>query len=95
MKLLISGHCDERGSEEYNLTLGDTRADTVRDRLERLGVQADRIRTISYGKRNPSALRKRILLATKPPRALLVAAMNCLANITSAIGDHTRSPPDE
>jgi peptidoglycan-associated lipoprotein len=53
MKLLISGHCDERGSEEYNLTLGDTRADTVRDQLERLGVQADRIRTISYGKEKP------------------------------------------
>jgi peptidoglycan-associated lipoprotein len=53
MKLLISGHCDERGSEEYNLTLGDTRAGTVRDQLERLGVQVDRIRTISYGKEKP------------------------------------------
>jgi peptidoglycan-associated lipoprotein len=53
MKLLISGHCDEQGSEEYNLTLGDTRADTVRDQLERMGVQADRIRTISYGKEKP------------------------------------------
>jgi peptidoglycan-associated lipoprotein len=53
MKLLISGHCDERGSEEYNLTLGDGRADIVRDQLERLGVPADRIRTISYGKEKP------------------------------------------
>ena len=53
MKLLISGHCDERGSEEYNLALGDSRADSVRDQLERLGVKADRIRTISYGKEKP------------------------------------------
>jgi peptidoglycan-associated lipoprotein len=53
IKLLISGHCDERGSEEYNLTLGDSRADTVRDQLERLGIPADRIRTISYGKEKP------------------------------------------
>ena len=53
MKLLISGHCDERGSEEYNLALGDGRADTVRDQLEQLGIKADRIRTISYGKEKP------------------------------------------
>ena len=53
MKLLISGHCDERGSEEYNLALGDSRADSVRDQLERLGIKADRIRTISYGKEEP------------------------------------------
>ena len=50
MKLLISGHCDERGSEDYNLTLGDSRAGTVARQLERLGIQADRIPTISYGK---------------------------------------------
>jgi len=52
-KLLISGHCDERGSEEYNLGLGDNRADTVRNELERLGISGDRIRTISYGKEKP------------------------------------------
>ena len=53
MKLWISGHCDERGSEEYNLALGDSRADSVRDQLERFGIKADRIRTISYGKEKP------------------------------------------
>ena len=53
IKLLISGHCDGRGSEEYNLALGDSRADSVRDQLERLGIKADRIRTISYGKERP------------------------------------------
>jgi peptidoglycan-associated lipoprotein len=52
-KLLISGHCDERGSEDYNLGLGDNRADAVRDQLETLGISADRIRTISYGKEKP------------------------------------------
>jgi peptidoglycan-associated lipoprotein len=52
-KLLISGHCDERGSEDYNLALGDNRANTVREQLERLGISAGRIRTISYGKEKP------------------------------------------
>jgi peptidoglycan-associated lipoprotein len=53
VKLLISGHCDERGSEEYNLALNDSRADSVRDQLERFGIKADRIRTISYGTERP------------------------------------------
>ena len=52
-KLLISGHCDERGSEEYNLALGSDRATAVRDALTKLGVSADRVKTISYGKEKP------------------------------------------
>ena len=52
-KFVISGHCDERGSDDYNLALGDNRADMVRDQLEKFGVSADRIRTISYGKEKP------------------------------------------
>jgi len=52
-KLVISGHCDDRGSEEYNLALGENRADAVRNELERLGIGASRIRTISYGKEKP------------------------------------------
>jgi peptidoglycan-associated lipoprotein len=52
-KLTISGHCDERGSEDYNLALGSNRANTVRDQLVGLGVSADRIKTISYGKEKP------------------------------------------
>jgi peptidoglycan-associated lipoprotein len=51
--LTISGHCDERGSEEYNLGLGSNRANSVRDQLVSLGVSADRIKTISYGKEKP------------------------------------------
>jgi peptidoglycan-associated lipoprotein len=51
--LVIEGHCDERGSDEYNLGLGDRRATSARDFLVQLGVPADRVRTISYGKEKP------------------------------------------
>lgn len=49
----IEGHCDERGSEEYNLGLGDRRATAAKNFLENLGVAANRIFTISYGKDRP------------------------------------------
>jgi peptidoglycan-associated lipoprotein len=49
----IEGHCDERGSAEYNLALGERRAVTVRAYLVSLGVPADRLRTVSYGKEFP------------------------------------------
>lgn len=52
-KIVISGHCDERGSDDYNLALGDNRANTVRDQLEAMGISSSRIRTISYGKEHP------------------------------------------
>lgn len=52
-KILIEGHCDERGSEEYNVALGDNRADTTRDFLKAQGISSDRIKTISYGKEKP------------------------------------------
>jgi peptidoglycan-associated lipoprotein len=51
--IVIEGHCDERGSAEYNLGLGDRRASAVRDYLVRLGVPASRLSTISYGKERP------------------------------------------
>ncbi len=50
---VIEGHCDERGSAEYNLGLGDRRASAARDFLVQLGVPADRLKTISYGKERP------------------------------------------
>jgi peptidoglycan-associated lipoprotein len=53
VKVLIEGHCDDRGSEEYNLALGASRADTVKNALELQGVGSDRIKTISYGKEKP------------------------------------------
>jgi peptidoglycan-associated lipoprotein len=52
-KVIISGHCDERGSEDYNMALGSNRADGVRDQLVNFGVTRDRIKTISYGKEKP------------------------------------------
>lgn len=53
MRLLIEGHCDERGSEDYNMALGDSRAKRVRDALIHQGISADRIKLISYGKEKP------------------------------------------
>ncbi len=49
----VEGHCDERGSTEYNLALGDNRANAVKNALVQAGVDASRIRTISYGKEKP------------------------------------------
>ena len=53
MNFTIEGHCDERGSTEYNLALGDNRANAVKNALTQAGVSADRIKTISYGKEKP------------------------------------------
>jgi peptidoglycan-associated lipoprotein len=53
VKLLIEGHCDERGTEEYNLSLGEKRAKSTFDYLVSLGISPDRIKTISYGKSQP------------------------------------------
>ncbi len=53
IRFTIEGHCDERGSEEYNLGLGDRRANAARDYLASLGISADRMNTISYGKERP------------------------------------------
>jgi peptidoglycan-associated lipoprotein len=53
IKFTVEGHCDERGSEEYNLGLGDRRATAVKNFLVNAGVSADRISTISYGKGRP------------------------------------------
>lgn len=51
--VLVEGHCDERGSAEYNLGLGDRRANAAKEFLQTLGVPADRLKTISYGKEQP------------------------------------------
>jgi peptidoglycan-associated lipoprotein len=53
LAIVIEGHCDERGSEEYNLALGDRRADAAKNYLVSLGIPADRIRTASVGKERP------------------------------------------
>ena len=52
-RILIEGHCDERGTEEYNLALGDRRANAAREYLASLGVPASRVASVSYGKERP------------------------------------------
>jgi peptidoglycan-associated lipoprotein len=52
--VIVEGHCDERGSAEFNLALGDRRASAARDFLQQLGVPADHLKTISYGKERPA-----------------------------------------
>jgi len=51
--ITVEGHCDERGSAEYNLGLGDRRATSAKEFLVQLGVSADKLKTISYGKERP------------------------------------------
>jgi peptidoglycan-associated lipoprotein len=53
LKVVIEGHCDERGSTEYNLALGDRRAAAAKQFLASLGISADRMETVSYGKERP------------------------------------------
>jgi peptidoglycan-associated lipoprotein len=53
IRATIEGHCDERGSTEYNLALGDRRASAVKQYLVSLGVSADRLTTVSFGKEKP------------------------------------------
>lgn len=56
VRLIVEGHCDERGSREYNLALGERRALAARAYLIGLGIDSDRIQTKSYGSENPVAL---------------------------------------
>ena len=56
LRILIEGHCDERGTRDYNIALGHKRADAVRVQLARLGVDRRRIKTKSYGKERPAVL---------------------------------------
>ncbi len=53
-RVQIEGHCDERGTNEYNMALGDRRANAVRSYLQKMGIEASRIETISYGEERPN-----------------------------------------
>lgn len=53
IKIIVEGHCDERGTREYNLALGERRANAVKNYLVKKGIKANRIKTISYGKDKP------------------------------------------
>jgi peptidoglycan-associated lipoprotein len=54
--VVVEGHCDERGTREYNLALGDRRASAAKQYLESMGVGGGRVETISYGKERPAVL---------------------------------------
>ena len=69
---LIEGHADERGTREYNIALGARRAQAVRDYLGSRGIQAHRMRTISYGKERPVAVCNDISCWSQNRRAVTV-----------------------
>jgi peptidoglycan-associated lipoprotein len=69
---LIEGHADERGTREYNFSLGARRAQAVRDYLSSRGIQASRIRTVSYGKERPVAVCNDISCWSQNRRAVTV-----------------------
>jgi peptidoglycan-associated lipoprotein len=71
-RLTIEGHCDERGTREYNLALGERRANAAKNYLVSLGVDAGRISTVSYGKERPVALGSDEDSWTKNRRAVTV-----------------------
>ena len=55
-RIVIEGHCDERGTRDYNLALGERRANAAKNYLVSLGIDAARLSTVSYGKERPVAL---------------------------------------
>jgi peptidoglycan-associated lipoprotein len=69
---LIEGHADERGTREYNFSLGARRAQTVRDYLASRGISGSRIRTVSYGKERPVAVCNDISCWSQNRRAVTV-----------------------
>ena len=56
VSIIIEGHCDERGTREYNLALGEKRAQSVKNYLISLGISSERVSTISYGKERPAVV---------------------------------------
>ena len=70
--ITVEGHCDERGTREYNLALGERRATAARDYLVAQGVNSARIKTISYGKERPSFIGSNPYAYSKNRRAVSV-----------------------
>jgi peptidoglycan-associated lipoprotein len=77
--VLIEGHADERGTREYNLALGAKRAESTKNFLVSRGVQANRIRTVSYGKERPVAVCADISCWSQNRRAVTVLDQNRMA----------------
>lgn len=74
-KLTIEGYCDERGTPEYNLTLGERRANAVKDYLVAAGIRVDRITTASFGKAQPFVIGRDKRAWSQNRRARLVVRM--------------------
>ena len=72
LNFIIEGHCDERGTREYNLALGEQRATAVRDYLVIQGVDPDRIKVISYGKEKPAVVGSNNMAWSKNRRAVTI-----------------------
>lgn len=72
LNIVVEGHCDERGTREYNLALGERRATAVKNYLASLGVDKKRMTTISYGKEHPEVLGSNEESWTKNRRAVTV-----------------------
>ena len=71
-KVTVEGHCDERGTEAYNMALGERRAEAVKDYLVDLGISAERLNTVSYGEERPIDKRKNETAWAQNRRAQLV-----------------------
>ena len=72
LNFIVEGHCDERGTREYNLALGEQRATAVRDYLVIQGIDADRIKVISYGKEKPAVVGSNNMAWSKNRRAVTI-----------------------
>ena len=72
MNFIVEGHCDERGTREYNLALGEQRATAVRDYLVIQGIDPDRIKVISYGKEKPAVVGSNGMAWSKNRRAVTI-----------------------
>lgn len=72
LTVTIEGHCDERGTEAYNMALGDQRAKSAKGFLEYMGISVDRLRTVSYGEERPISLKHDVLSWTENRRAQFV-----------------------
>ena len=72
VSVIVEGHCDERGTREYNLALGEKRASAVRDYLVIQGIDPDRIKVISYGKEKPAVVGSNSMAWSKNRRAVTV-----------------------
>ncbi len=76
VKVIVQGYCDERGTREYNLALGERRANAVRQYLVSKGIAANRISIISYGKERPAVLGSNEAAWAQNRRAVTVVAGN-------------------